>query len=157
MGIWYIYMNTCQLVEMNTRKNWCQLVQSPKHVYFSIWYINMYIKLSEEFITVHDRQFPSKLSCHTRNEASNAAHNVLPRASCQIRKIAGVHAPRMPDRFPRYQGVSDPDMHHSTCVTHVPWCMPGSLTSGCPWSRRRGKRSRHSRRTHAQPAVLRIW
>ena len=32
------------------------------------------------------------------------------------------------------------------CVTHVPWCMPGSLTSGflsCQW---REKRSRHSRR-----------
>ena len=40
-------------------------------------------------------------------------------------------------------------MHHGTCVTHVPWCMPGSLTSGFLWSRwrlGRGKRSRHSRR-----------
>ena len=26
--------------------------------------------------------------------------------------------------------VSDPGMHHSTCVTHVPWCMSGSLTRG---------------------------
>ena len=25
---------------------------------------------------------------------------------------------------------SDPGMHHVTCVTHVPWCMSGSLTSG---------------------------
>ena len=24
--------------------------------------------------------------------------------------------------------VSDPGMHRGTCVTHVPWCMPGSLT-----------------------------
>ena len=24
--------------------------------------------------------------------------------------------------------VSDPDMHHGTCVTHVPWCMSASLT-----------------------------
>ena len=24
--------------------------------------------------------------------------------------------------------VSDPDMHHGTCITHVPWCMSGSLT-----------------------------
>ena len=42
--------------------------------------------------------------------------------------------------------VSDPDMHQGTCVTHVPWCMPGSLTSGCLWSKWRGKRSWHSRR-----------
>ena len=26
--------------------------------------------------------------------------------------------------------VSDPDMHHGTCVTHVPWCMSGSLNRG---------------------------
>ena len=29
------------------------------------------------------------------------------------------------------QHVSDPGMHHDTCVTHVPWCMSGSLTCGC--------------------------
>ena len=38
------------------------------------------------------------------------------------------------ERFPRHrpqrkQLVSDPGMHHCTCVTHVPWCMPGSLTA----------------------------
>ena len=27
--------------------------------------------------------------------------------------------------------VNDPGMHHGTCVTHVPWCMSGSLTRGC--------------------------
>ena len=42
--------------------------------------------------------------------------------------------------------VSDHDMHHGTCVTHVPWCMPGSLTSGFFWSQLREKRSRNSRR-----------
>ena len=30
--------------------------------------------------------------------------------------------------------VSDPDMHHGTCVTHVPWCMPGSVITGFFWS-----------------------
>ena len=49
------------------------------------------------------------------------------------------------ERFPTTQ-VSDPDMHQGTCVTHVPWCMSGSLTSGFLWNRWRGKRSRHSRR-----------
>ena len=29
--------------------------------------------------------------------------------------------------------LSDRDMHHGTCVTHVPRCMPGSLTSGFLW------------------------
>ena len=30
-------------------------------------------------------------------------------------------------------------MNHGRCVLHVPWCMPGSLTSGFLWSRRRGE------------------
>ena len=38
-------------------------------------------------------------------------------------------------RFPRHLFlrkplVCDPGMHHGTCVTHVPWCMSGSLTPG---------------------------
>ena len=49
------------------------------------------------------------------------------------------------ERCPCHRGLSDPDMHHGTCVTHVPWCMPGSLTIGFLWRRRRGNRSRHSR------------
>ena len=62
-----------------------------------------------------------------------------PWASDQKRKIAGAHAPGMPGTFSPQPGVSDRDMHHGTCVTHVPWCMPGSLTSSFLWSRRRGK------------------
>ena len=65
---------------------------------------------------------------------------------CQIRKIAGCAcAENAGNVFPPPR-VSDPDMHHGTCVTHVPWCMPGSLTIGFLWSRWWGKRSRHSRR-----------
>ena len=46
------------------------------------------------------------------------------------------YAPGIPGRrFPRYWVhrkplVNDPGMHHGTCVTHVPWCMSGSLTRG---------------------------
>ena len=52
----------------------------------------------------------------------------------------------MPGTFYPSPRISDPDMHHGTCVTHVPWCMPGSLTSSFLWSGWRGKRSRHFRR-----------
>ena len=39
------------------------------------------------------------------------------------------------ERFPRHRLerkplVSDPGMHHGTCITHVPWCIPGLLTRG---------------------------
>ena len=50
------------------------------------------------------------------------------------------------ERFPHQ--LSDPVMHHGTCVMHVPWYMSGSLTSGFLWSRWRGKRSRHFRCMH---------
>ena len=59
-------------------------------------------------------------------------------------KLRAAHAPGMPGTFSPPPWVSDPDMHHGTCVTHVPWCMPGSLTSGLLWSQWRGKRSRYS-------------
>ena len=57
-------------------------------------------------------------------------------ASYQIRKIAGCAcAGNAGNVFPRHRLqrkplVSDPGMHHGTCVTHVPWCMSGSLTRG---------------------------
>ena len=77
---------------------------------------------------------------------NKAKHVALAWASCQIRKIAGAHARGMPGTFSPSPQVSDFDMHHGTCVTHVPWCMAGSLTSGFLWKRRRGKLSRLSRR-----------
>ena len=82
--------------------------------------------------------------------------SLIPWVSCQIRKIAGAHAPEMPGTFSPPPRVSDPDMHHGTCVTHVPWCMPGSLASGFLWSRSRGK-SFPAFPAHAQLAILRIW
>ena len=69
-------------------------------------------------------------------------------ASCKIRKISGCACAGNPGMFSPPLRVNDPDMHHGTCVTHVSWCMPGSLTSGFLGSRWRGKRSRHSRCMH---------
>ena len=56
------------------------------------------------------------------------------------------HASGMPETFSPPPGGSNPGMRHGTCAAHVPWCMPGSLTSGFRWSRWREKSSRHSRR-----------
>ena len=59
-----------------------------------------------------------------------------PWASWQIRKITGCACAGnagnvfLRHRLQRKPLVSDPDMHHGTCVTHVPWCMSGSLTRG---------------------------
>ena len=73
---------------------------------------------------------------------------IKPWASFQTRKICGLRMRReCRERFPPPPRVSDAGMYHDTCVTHVPWCMPGSLTCGFLWRRWRGKHSRHSRRT----------
>ena len=63
-------------------------------------------------------------------------------------KLCVAHVPGMPETLSPPPRVSDPDIHHGTCVTPVSLCMPGLLTGGILWSRRRGKRSRHSRCMH---------
>ena len=50
-------------------------------------------------------------------------------------KLRVAHAPGMLGTFSghrlrRKPLVSDPGMHHGTCVTYVPWCLSGSLTRG---------------------------
>ena len=77
-------------------------------------------------------------------------------ASCQIRKIAGcacaVNAgnvfPRR--RIQRKPLVSDPGMHHDSCVTHGPWCMSESLTHG-------GSENIPDIPGACASAILRIW
>ena len=54
-------------------------------------------------------------------------------ASCQIRKIASCACAENAGNVSPQARVSDPDMHHGACVTHVPWWMSGSLNSGFLW------------------------
>ena len=68
-------------------------------------------------------------------------------------KLRIAHAPGMSETFSphplqRKPLVSEPGMHHGTCVTHVPWCMSGSLMAGKTFP---------AFPDHAQPAILRIW
>ena len=85
------------------------------------------------------------------NQKTNSAHNswaishICYGPFLRYVKLRVVHAPGMPGTFSPPLQVSDPDMHHATCVAHVPWCIPGSLTSCFLWSWWRVKRSRHSR------------
>ena len=76
--------------------------------------------------------------------------------SYQIRKIAGCACAGNAGnvfpgrRFKRKPLVSDPGMHHGTCVTHVPWCMSGSLTCG-------DEENVPGIPGTCAPAILRIW
>ena len=78
-------------------------------------------------------------SGESRNEIpflSKCHDEVMAWASCQIPKIAGCDCARNAGNvfpFAKLQMkplFSDPGMHHGTCVTYVPWCMPGSLARG---------------------------
>ena len=54
--------------------------------------------------------------------------NSAPGPLARYVKLWVAHAPGMPGAISPL--VNDPDMHYGTCVTHVPWCMSGSLTRG---------------------------
>ena len=56
-------------------------------------------------------------------------------------KLRVAHVPGMLATFSPAPRVSDPDMHHGTCVMHVPW----SLNSSFFWSQWWGKHSRRMR------------
>ena len=84
-------------------------------------------------------QLGSLPRCRVDNARTPLINGRGPLARCVKLRVA--HAPGMPGTFSPTPRVSDPDIHHGTCVTHVPWCMPGSLASGFLWSRMREKRS----------------
>ena len=91
-------------------------------------------------------------SCKTRTRLSDRA-NIMDVDACQCINSPGTdvvpvswHGPlnrNVELRFAHAPGM--PEMFTPPPVTHVSWCMPGSLTSGFRWSQWRGKRSRHSR------------
>ena len=72
-------------------------------------------------------------------------------------KLRVAHAPGIPGTFSPPPRVSDPDLHHGTCVIHMQsWCMTESLISDFLWSRWLEKMFPASP-AHRQLAILRIW
>ena len=88
--------------------------------------------------------------------AGGGSHLCTPWGSYQIRKNAGCACAGnagnvfAPSRLQMKSLVSDPGMHHGTCVTHVPWCMSGSPTRG-------GGENVPGIPGACAPAILRIW
>ena len=142
-------------------------IESPLYLIWTYNFIGPWT-VSKQFLVNDIQRISSEIvrsECHGTSPMTTqqwlwwlnaTSHYLTPWASCQIRKIAGAHAPGMPGTFSPPQQVSDPDMHHGTCVTHVPWCMPGSLTSGFLRNRRWGE-TFPAFPAHAQTAILRIW
>ena len=104
---------------------------------------------------------PGELICdripsNQKRNRSCLSFSIDPWAACRIRNIAGCACtgnagnvfPRR--RLQRKPLVSDPGMHHGTCVTHMPWCMSGSLASG-------GGENDPGIPGACAPAIFRIW
>ena len=75
--------------------------------------------------------FGSRVFCQVQFMSPHPCHRPLTKYA----KFRVTRAPGMPATFSqpptsKEQLVSDPGMHHGTCMTHVPWCMSGSLTCG---------------------------
>ena len=77
-----------------------------------------------------------------------ASYQIRKNTGCACAGNAGSVSRRR--RLQRKTLVSDPGMHHGTCVTHVPWCMSGSLT-------RCGGENDPGIPGACAPSILRVW
>ena len=106
-------------------------------IYHRPQYVNATIAIPNNMVTLLPTQHSQWASYQIRNIAGCAcagnAGNVFPRRRLQRKPL-----------------VSDPGMHHGTCVTHVLWCMSGSLASG-------GGESVPGIPGACAPAIFRIW
>ena len=101
---------------------------SSLHTNFEIWPIIIYIHYQDfyELFLFHNKKVFPVLCYPDLYSRRYVCHGPL----AGYVKLRVAHALGMPGKFSPPPPVSDPGMHHGTCVTHVPWCMPGSLTSG---------------------------
>ena len=130
---WYLLINT-KITLSWTLKRFVIRVHTLFSIYWQIYSERILILTVTYLFLVESLQQsnPSKMSCGCNGPLARYV------------KLRVAHAPGMPGTFSPSPRVYDPDMHHCTCVMHVPWVTPGSLTSGLLWSRWRGKRSRYS-------------
>ena len=111
-----------------------------KYLFYHLWWPYL-TSTSVKIASTQDRKFPMDIGGKHHICSISLEHGPIARYV----KLQVVHPPGMPGMCSSPPLVSEPDMHHGTCMTRVSWCIPGSLTSGFLWSRWRWKRSRHSR------------
>ena len=66
----------------------------------------------------HFSQWKNQVLCYLSTRLF--VHNGSLTRYAQVRVA---HAPGMPGTFSSSPRVNDPDIHHGTCVIHMPWCM----------------------------------
>ena len=127
--------------------------------YFNPCSLELYSEIMQNFqryIFLRSTKFIWGEFCRIMTTLYQSSSLIRQWASYQIRKIAGCACAGNAGnvfpcrRFQRKPLVSDPGMHHGTCVTHVPWCMSGSLTCG-------DRENVPGIPGACAPAILRIW
>ena len=98
-----------------------------------------YQELKEEF-TQASQKVPRGYTRSSRFDSWNdfiQSIKLIPNHGLLTRyvKLWVAHAPGIPGTFSRHRPrrktlISDSDIYHGTCVTHVPWWMSESLTRG---------------------------
>ena len=120
------------------------LFQFRKHTIEHIWYWNN-IKVYIYDFSNNTWKYINLLQRILKSRATIPCGIVIPHwPLTRYVNLRVAHAPRMRGTFSPPPRISDPDMHHGACVTHEPWCMPGSVTGGFLWNWWQGKCCRHS-------------
>ena len=139
-----------------------RLTRDPKIVIHGNSCIILYIKHIEDwsiqFYFFDTFYLQASKLCGSYDPLCDVVPSMVTWASCQIRKIMDCACAGRPGTFSRPPLVSDPDMHHGTCVAHVPWRMPGSQTSGfCILGKSVVGKTFPAFPVHTQSVMLRIW
>ena len=86
---------------------------------FIIWNLCQVIGINGSRLAPNLQENDSNFKSVMRCQHSSSSNGPLARYV----NLRVAHAPGMPGTFFPPPRFSDPDMHHGTCVTHVPWCM----------------------------------
>ena len=139
---WWIWINTCKFIMNDCITTTKQGTTKTVCIFLGIYCISM------TFFFLHSWITSLSYGCSCRCHVSVGLLPDTQHCGCACAGNGGNVSPS--------PQINDPDMHHGTCVTHVRWCMPGSLTGDFLWNRRRGK-TFPAFPAHEQPAILRIW
>ena len=110
--LWY----QCHVIVVDDKVRW---VCVPTGFDQTLWYTTIHWDVCQALWAVHK-------GVDVWKEQLQQKENHGPLDRCI--KLRVVHAPGMPGTFSPPPRISDHDMHHGTCVTHVPWYMPGCTT-----------------------------
>ena len=123
-----IEQSLCRVILKSRRGNW------NSYAIFH-WYSAATRKVRIAISSITASIIASIIECCTQWPASLSCKLEYVRHGPLVRYVKSrvVHAVGMPGTFSPQPPISDPDMHHDTWVTYVPWYKPGLLTNGFLW------------------------